>query len=62
MSFHALTLAGSRRTCLNTRVIGRVFKHFLKDPANVNAIKQTCVFVILAYFTLFQPNHTENAA
>ena len=27
-----------------------------RDPASVNAMKQTCVIVILAYFTLFQPN------
>ena len=27
-----------------------------RDPASVNAMKQTCVIVILAYFTLFKPN------
>ena len=27
-----------------------------EDPASVNAMKQTCVIVILAYYTLFQPN------
>ena len=31
-------------------------QHHLRDPASVNAMKQTCVIVILAYFTLFQPN------
>ena len=31
-------------------------QHHLRDPASVNAKKQTCVIVILAYFTLFQPN------
>ena len=30
--------------------------HHPRDPASVNAMKQTCVIVILAYFTLFQPN------
>ena len=32
------------------------FKHLPRDPASVYALKQTCVIVILAYFTLFQPN------
>ena len=54
--FHALTFAGSRGRCLNSRPIGRVFKHLPRDPVSVNAMKQTCVIVILAYFTLFQPN------
>ena len=27
-----------------------------RDLASVNAMKQTCVIVILAYFTLFQPH------
>ena len=54
MFFHALTFAGSRGSCLNTRPLGRVFKHHPRDPASVNAMKQTCVIVILAYFTWFQ--------
>ena len=48
MFFHALTFAGSRECCLNTRSIGRVIKHLLRDPASVNAMKQTSVIVILA--------------
>ena len=39
--FHALTFAGSRGSCLNTRLLGQVFKHRPRDPASVNAIKQT---------------------
>ena len=31
-------------------------QHHPRDPASVNAMKQTCVIVILAYFTLFQLN------
>ena len=62
MFFHALTFAGSVGCCLNTRPIGRVFKHLSRDPASVNAMKQTCVIIILAYFTLFQPYSTESAA
>ena len=31
-------------------------QHHPRDPASVSALKQTCVIVILAYFTLFQPN------
>ena len=51
MFFHALTFAGSRGRSLNMRPLGRVFKHHPKDPASVNAMKQTCVIVILACFT-----------
>ena len=51
MFFHALTFAGSRGSCLNTRPLGLVFKHLPRDPASVNAMKQTCVIVILAYST-----------
>ena len=31
-------------------------QHHPRDPASVNAMKQTCVIFILAYFTLFQPD------
>ena len=31
-------------------------QHYPRDPASVNARKQICLIVILAYFTLFQPN------
>ena len=41
-------------SCLNTRLSGRVLKHCPRDPASVNAMKQTCVIVINAYFTRFQ--------
>ena len=51
MFFHALTFAGSLGSCLNTRPLGGLFKHGLRDLASVNAMKQTCVIVILAYFT-----------
>ena len=51
MFFHALTFAGSRGSCLNTRPLGRVLKYRPRDPASVDAMKQTCVIVILAYFT-----------
>ena len=54
MFFHALTFARSRGSCLNTRPLGRVFKHRPRDTACVNAMKQTCVIVILACFTWFQ--------
>ena len=49
--FDALKLAGSRGSCLNTRPLGRVFKHRPRDPESFNAMKQTYVIVILAYFT-----------
>ena len=53
--FHALTFMGPQGRCLNTRPVSRVLKHLPRDAASVNAMKQTCVIVILAYFTLFQP-------
>ena len=56
MFFHALTFARSRGSCLNMRPTGRVLKHLPRDPASVYAMKQTCVIVIFAYFTLFQLN------
>ena len=31
-------------------------QHHWRDPASVNAMKQACVIVIFAYFTLFQLN------
>ena len=49
--FHALSFAGSRGSCLNMRLLGRVIKYRLRDLASVNAMKQTCVIVILAYLT-----------
>ena len=62
MVFHALTFGESQGCCLNTRLIGQVFKHLPRVPASGNAMKQTCVIVILTYFTLFNPCCTENAA
>ena len=56
MFFHALTFARSQGSCLNRRPIGLVLKHLARDAASVNAMKQTFVIVILANFTLFQPN------
>ena len=53
MFLRALTFTGSRESCLNKRPIGRVIKHLLRVPASVMAMKQTCVIVILAYFTLY---------
>ena len=61
MVFHALTFARSRGRCLNMRLIGRVLKHPLRDPASAFAMKQTCLIVILAYLTLFKQIRTENA-
>ena len=40
-----------RESCLNKRPSGREFTHRPRDQASVNAMKQTCVIVILAYFT-----------
>ena len=51
MFFHALTFAGSLGNCSNSRPPGRVFKRRQRDPESVYAMEQTCVIVILAYFT-----------
>ena len=51
MFFHALIFAGSQGSCLSMRLLGPVFKHHPRDLASVNAMKQTCVIVIRAYFT-----------
>ena len=56
MFFHVSTFAEFRGSNLNTRPVGRVLKHLPRDGASVNAMKQTCAIIILAYFTLFQPN------
>ena len=39
MAFHALTFAGFRESCLNTKPRGRVFKCLPRDPANVIVMK-----------------------
>ena len=63
MFFHALTFAGFRGSCLNTRPLGRVLKHRPRDPANVSAMKQTCVIVILLHILPdFSINCAENVA
>ena len=62
MFFQALTFAGSPGSCLNMRLLGRVFKHCPRDPASVNAMKQTRVIVILAYLTDFSINIAEKVA
>ena len=51
MFFHAITFAGSWGSCLKKRPLGQVVKHRQRDSATVNAMKQTRVIVILAYFT-----------
>ena len=51
MFLNALTLARSQGSCMNMRPLGCVFKYLQRDPESVNAMKQTCVTVILAYFT-----------
>ena len=62
MIFHGIAFAGSEGNCLNTRPLGGVFKHRLRDPASVNAIKQPFVIVILAYVNRFQPKPHTNVA
>ena len=60
--FSCIDICVVPRNCLNTRPIGRVLTHLLRDPASVNAMKQTCVIVILAYFKYFQiQTHVQTA-
>ena len=54
MFFHALTFAGGPEEAV------RVYKHRRRDPACVNAMKQTCVIVILYILPDFSINHSEN--
>ena len=61
MVFHALTFAGSRGSCLNTRPPGRVFKYLPRDPANVIAMKQPWMMVVLACLSISTGNCDENA-
>ena len=56
MFFHALTFAGSPRMLFEHEADRPSIQHHPRDPASANAIKQTCVIVILAYFTLFHLN------
>ena len=49
MFFHAITFAESQGSFLNMRRLGGVLKHRSRDPASVNAMKQTLVH-ILPYF------------
>ena len=61
MYFHALTFAGSQGSCLNTRQLGLVLKNRARDPASINAMKQICVIVILAYLPDFSINRAETS-
>ena len=56
MFLHELKFVGFRGCCLKARPSDRLFKHRSRDPVSVNAMKQTCVIVILAYFTDFNRN------
>ena len=49
MVFHTLTYAGTRGSCLNPKPLGKLLP---RDPANVNALKQICVIVILAFYMI----------
>ena len=59
--FSCINICLVRGRCLNTRPIGRVLKRLLRDPAIVNAMKQTCVIVILAYLPNSNQIRSENA-
>ena len=64
--FSCINICRSLESCLNTRPLGQVFKHRSRDAASVtgtcNAMKQTCVIVILAYLPEFSINRAENVA
>ena len=51
--FHALTFTGFRGSWTRSRRLSVHClnkKHLPRDPANVNALKQTCLIVILAFY------------
>ena len=52
--FHALTF--DPRMLFEHEANKPSVQHHPRDPASLNAMKQTCVIVILAYCTLFRPN------
>ena len=43
-----ITCVGSQGSCLNSRLIGQVFKHLSRDLKSVNEIKPKCISIILA--------------
>ena len=44
---HALKFAGSQGSCLNPMPLGSLeFKHLPRDPANINAMKETCLVIV----------------
>ena len=49
MFFQALIFAGSQGSCLNMRLQAECSNHLPRDPANVNAMKQTWVIAILDF-------------
>ena len=59
MFFSCVTFAGSicrvRRMLFEHETDRPSVQHHLRDAASVNAMKQTCVIVILAYFFLISP-------
>ena len=61
MFFHALTFAGSRGSCLNTRPLGRVFKHRPRDMVLMQCNKhvQSLFLHILPDFSI---NRADNVA
>ena len=58
--FSYINICRVRGSCLNMRPFGRVFKHRQRDPASVNAMKQTCSIVIWHILPDFNLNCTEN--
>ena len=50
MFVHALKFVLSRGSCLNTRRQAEYSNHLSRDPANVDAMKQTWVVTILAFY------------
>ena len=60
MFFHALIFSQSRGG-LTTRPMGRVLKPLSRDPASVNAMKQTFVILFLHILPYSNQTPTENA-
>ena len=55
-SFSCINICRVPRMLFEHEAVRSSVQHLTRDQASVNALKQTCMIVIFAYFTLFQPN------
>ena len=51
-AFSCINICRIPRKLFEHEAAGWVFKHLSRDPANVNALKQTCLIIILAFYMI----------